>query len=554
VYLVGPQLLASVYDGSTFDPLATLAAHETTYATGRVGVRLGAKADGTGFELVSTMQAGDPSAVRNPTFDRWYGHAASPGTTPFGNTRFAFVPQASVGSLPADLRKAEKTRVADGAGGRKALLFLDTVGFERLRRTGVPISSVSSNVPWKTLDEPFLRREGKPPTRSRRGFRLDESYKDPAMVEALLRAYHERYPAITRLDSMGRTHQGRTIWGLKISDTPLVDEDEPSVLLSGGHHASELLAVEFALDAMAVLLEGYGRDRQVTRWVDALEIFVVPLVNPDGNAMFIHETRFATRKNARDSNHDGEHDPFEGVDLNRNYPFGWGQTGSSGRATSSYYRGIGPGSEPESAAMMALADRQRFAAAISFHTVGAAVFSPYTVGGVANPTPDVAKLVAEEMVAAAGPVGDKRFVVRPNTYPVAGSDQDWYLHAHGTLAYLVEGTHHNPPLTVRQRAVEGTRPLWRTLLHRVESGPRISGRVRTSSGDPLAATVSVDEIETHAGESWTARKLDGRFDRVVPGPGRYTVRAVAPGFRPWSRTLVVRTGPLDVDVTLDPLE
>jgi hypothetical protein len=556
IYLVGPQLLVTVYDGDSFDRLATLAAHETTYATGRVGVRVGAKAEGMGFTLLSTQQSNDPSSVHNPKFGRWYGHDASPGTTPFGNTRFAFVPAGSVKKLPRDLQKAEQTRI-DGDKEKQAVLFLDTTGFERLRRTGIAIDSVDSNVAWKVLDAPFLSRVGKKPTKRGRGFRLDLSYKDPQMVEDLLAAYHAQYPDITKLQKVGRTHRGRTIWGLKISDHPETDEDEPSVLLSGGHHASELLAVEYPLDAMDQLLQRYGRDRTVTGWVDGMEIYVVPLVNPDGNAMFIHETRFATRKNARDTNLDGIHDPFEGVDLNRNYPFGWGMEGSSGRAYSRYFRGLGPGSEPESASMMALADRQHFAASISFHTIGKAVFSPYTVPGVQNPDPDVALSVAQDMVDAVQPKAkEEEYEVRPNGYPVAGSDQDWYLHAHGTLAYIVEGTHHNPPLSVRQRALDVARPLWETLLERVASGPRVSGKVHTAAGKPVVAEVRIERVggkdSLQAGERWTSRQLDGRFDRVVIGPGKYEVKVTADGYKPWSREVRVRNRPLDVDVELAP--
>jgi hypothetical protein len=513
---------------------------------------VGGKASGVGFGLVSTMPTNDPSAVRNRAFGRTYGVDADPGTTPFGNTRFAFVPTDALGSLPKDLRASERARLPGPGKTERAVLFLDTVGYERLRRTGVKVLAVDSNVAWKAFDPSFRSREGKAPTPTKRGFRLDQSYKDPAMVEALVRGYHEQYPAITKLQKVGRTHRGRTIWGLKISDNPAADEAEPSVLLSGGHHASELLAVEFPLDAMAQILERYGRDAKVTRWVDDMEIFVVPLVNPDGNAMFIHETRFATRKNARDTNHDGVHDPFEGVDLNRNYPHGWGMRGSSGRRYSKYYRGIGPGSEPESAAMMSLADRQHFAAAISFHTVGSAVFTPYSVDATKNPDPDVALAIAMEMIGAAPTLpGDKEYEVRPNGYPVAGSDQDWYMHAHGTLAYILEGTHHNPPLTLRGAVVDGTRPIWETLLERVAHGPRISGHVRTPKGEPVRARVDIEEVQLRAGERWTSRALDGRFDRVVIGPGRYTVKVTAPGYAPWSKEVRVAGKPVDLDVRLE---
>ena len=53
---------------------------------------------------------------------------------------------------------------------------------------------------------------------------------------------------------------GRPLLALKISDHPERDEDEPAVLLNGSHHGNELLPVEFTLDAVQQLLEGYARD------------------------------------------------------------------------------------------------------------------------------------------------------------------------------------------------------------------------------------------------------------------------------------------------------
>jgi hypothetical protein len=207
--------------------------------------------------------------------------------------------------------------------------------------------------------------------------------------------------------------------------------------------------------------------------------------------------------------------------------------------------------------MMGLAHRQHFAAAISFHTVGSAVFSPYTLEGVDNPEPDVAQALAKDMVAAAGTAPDEReYEVRPNGYPVAGSDQDWYLHEHGTIAYIVEGTHHNPPLTVRQRAIDATRPMWKTLLDRVARGPRLSGHVRDGEGKPVVATVEVtrkgSKAGLHAGEQWRSRPSDGRFDRMLIGPGRYTVTVRADGYQSWTEEVRIRNRPSDLDVKLQP--
>ena len=48
------------------------------------------------------------------------------------------------------------------------------------------------------------------------------------------------YPNIfTEKFSIGTSLEGRTIWGIKISDNPNIDENEPEALYTGLHHSRE---------------------------------------------------------------------------------------------------------------------------------------------------------------------------------------------------------------------------------------------------------------------------------------------------------------------------
>jgi hypothetical protein len=553
VHLVGPQLVATVYAGDTLDLLGTLTAHDTTYADGRVGLRVHAKAQGSALTLLSVMDLVRAAATGVGQRVR-HGQLYGPGrrdVTPFGPTRYAFVPEPALALLPAALRRRLAGEHVTAAGERQAVLELSVVEAERLRRSDAPVAAIEGTVGWGLLDAAYRARRGKPPTPTERGFRTDESYKDPRMLEDLLRAYHERYPEISALVELGRTHQGRPIWGLKISDHPDVPEDEPAVFFNAMHHSSELLSTEFALDVVQGLLEGYGRDARVTGWVNDLEIWCVPMVNPDGNAYFIETSRWMIRKNGRDADADGLLDPFEGVDLSRNYPFGWGGEGSEGAFTSQYYRGPRAGSEPETRAIMALANEHHFAASISFHTIGRVFYVPYNLRGVREPRPHVTWAIAEELAAAApAQRSGKPYRVAESGYPVAGSDQDWHLHTHGTIALLLEGAYHNPALPVRTEAVAATRPVWQALLDRVTRGPRISGHVRDHTGAPVQAEVTLEPYELRAGERWTSRPRDGRFDRLLLEGGTYVVRATVEGRATVSKEVRVGTRPVEVELVV----
>ncbi len=103
----------------------------------------------------------------------------------------------------------------------------------------------------------------------------------PEMVAELERTA-ARYPAITRLASIGRSYEGRPIWALKISDNARVDEAEPEVLFESMAHSREPLALEMNLYLIRLLTQGYGSDAKIRSLVDSREIWIIPMLNPDG--------------------------------------------------------------------------------------------------------------------------------------------------------------------------------------------------------------------------------------------------------------------------------
>ena len=211
---------------------------------------------------------------------------------------------------------------------------------------------------------------------------VNGAYHSTLELETDLRILERDYPGLASVREIGETLEKRKILALKISDNASADEHEPAVLLVGCHHAREWISVEVPFLFGKHLLENYGLSQEVRHLVDASEIWIVPVANPDGLEYSIHVYRY-WRKNRR-ANRDGTF----GVDINRNYARAWGidNLGSSGAPGSDVYRGTGPFSEPETSAVRDLFAGHDFRAMISFHSYSQVILYPW--GFTTDPAPN----------------------------------------------------------------------------------------------------------------------------------------------------------------------
>jgi len=204
------------------------------------------------------------------------------------------------------------------------------------------------------------------------------SYPAPDDAEREVAALAARHPDVCGRIDLGRSGEGRPLAAFRLRAPGATDAPRrPRLLVTAQIHAIEFVGALVARAVMQRLVEGYGRDADATRLLDAADVVVAPLLNPDGAARVWRaggRVRLArARMTARD------------VDPNRNFPFAGGQGGggwnaASARPGSPYYRGPHPLSEPECAALASLAMRERFCAALHFHSIGAVVYLPEAAG------------------------------------------------------------------------------------------------------------------------------------------------------------------------------
>ena len=184
-----------------------------------------------------------------------------------------------------------------------------------------------------------------------------------------------------------KTWQNNSLFWIKISDNPGVDEQEPEILYTGLHHAREPISISQSIYFMWYLLENYDKDPLVKQIVNSTELYFIPVINPDGLQYNLAgydpvEQEFTRnhRKNMRDNNESGEFEPSEdGVDLNRNYGYKWGydNTGSSPFPGSDTYRGPFAFSEPETQAVAWFCSQHDFKVALNYHAYGNLLVHPW---------------------------------------------------------------------------------------------------------------------------------------------------------------------------------
>jgi murein tripeptide amidase MpaA len=360
----------------------------------------------------------------------------------------------------------------------------------RLRRAGFTVERMS--VVRKKLLRAGGRAAAFPPA--------DSAYHDYAEMAAELASVEAANPTRVRRYNLGTSYQGRTIWAVKVSDNVATDENEPEVLFTANQHAREHLTVEMAL----YILNRLVNDAAFAGFVDSREIWIVPMVNPDGVEYDIATGSYRMwRKNRQPSP----------TDLNRNWSFQWGCCGgSSGSVSSETYRGPSPFSAPETQVVRDFVNSrviggvQQIKAHIDWHTYSELILWPYGYT-TANTTStlnandrNAHAQLGQNMAATNGYTPEQA----SDLYIADGTINDWMWATYKIFSYTFEmfPTSSNPgfyppdeqivPQTTRNRAA---------VLQFLEASDCVYEVLGQTCGGPAPTTLYFDNFE--AANGWT---------------------------------------------------
>jgi len=200
---------------------------------------------------------------------------------------------------------------------------------------------------------------------------------------AYMRAMVKQYPTIAQLFTVGdKTYEGRDIFMMKIGNA-IGRQDKRVVWIDAGIHSREWASQHVALYIINKLLTEYATNPTIKAYVDTLNFYIVPVLNPDGYAFSQSSTNPRVRLWRKNRNLEGGRragDCF-GVDLNRNFDFHWGEAGSSTNPCSEVYQGASAFSEVESRAVRDMLQstelRGKVDAFITLHTYSQIWMHPY---------------------------------------------------------------------------------------------------------------------------------------------------------------------------------
>jgi len=298
------------------------------------------------------------------------------------------------------------------------------------------------------------------------------------MTDLLLELYTNNSD-IMHLESLGKTYENRDIWLVKISDNVDQDEEEPGVLLMGAHHGNEKPSYEVLIyfikhiiknyrenntdndgdgEINEDIIDGFDNDQdglidedpseeRVRDVVNNTQIFLIPMVNPDG-------VEADSRKNcAPNYGSFGLRNKITsyGVNLNRNYDYKWNYQFLFPLRfhffniwdKSFNYRGPEPFSENETKAVKDLVEKSNISISLSYHSYSEVMFYPWMHTSRTTPHEEIFLSVGENMSKINKyrllPDGwNNKTSIIPKLGGTLGTSENWLYGQHEIIAFTME--------------------------------------------------------------------------------------------------------------------
>ncbi|XP_023445928.2 carboxypeptidase A4 isoform X2 [Dasypus novemcinctus] len=201
-------------------------------------------------------------------------------------------------------------------------------------------------------------------------------------------------------------------------------EKRPAIWLNMGIHAREWISHATGIWTARKIATDYGKDPAITSILEKMDIFLLPVANPDGYVYTQKKNRLWRKTRSLNP---GSH--CIGTDPNRNWNASFGGEGASNNPCSEVYHGPHANSEVEVKSVVDfIQEHGNFKCFIDLHSYSQLLMYPY--GYTVHKAPDAAELdeVARHAARALASLSGTVYRVGPistTVYPASGSSIDW---------------------------------------------------------------------------------------------------------------------------------
>ncbi len=199
-----------------------------------------------------------------------------------------------------------------------------------------------------------------------------------------------KYPDLLHVNLTGQSADNRNLYELVLGN-PNAPE---SILVHAGIHAREYDNPYLVMEQLEQCLEYYDcgnfHNKSYRELFDNVAVHIVPMVNPDGIALsqfgesalrspelirlvqtcYVYDVATKRTKNSYETYLSRWKANARGVDLNRNFPFGFGANAKASHPSYMGYEGIAPFTEPETLSLGAVTLLCQPSAIINYHSMG----------------------------------------------------------------------------------------------------------------------------------------------------------------------------------------
>lgn len=255
-----------------------------------------------------------------------------------------------------------------------------------------------------------------------------------------IQKWGQEAPDLTEVGFYGKTKQDVDICYIRICNKIEI-KDRPKVLITGCIHGNEPWSTGCVMAYIGNLLDGYGKNKEITDLIESRDIYFIPVISPDS---YPH-SRYV-----------------DGVDPNRDFP---GPSRTNHKSTTSiqsiqdFFLKIKPD------------------AVISGHTFGRVFLTPFGDTNQKCPNENDYQRIIGEMGKMCNYGMDRAC----NNYgrPIQGTEVDWY-YRNGAFSVVMEfGTHQENP--TREEITSEYSRTWQGILWFIKEAPIVT--IKTNAED-----------------------------------------------------------------------